>query len=368
MENGVVVENGEVVQNGVAVAKRAAGKSAIDLHGILLVDKPRQPLGAGADGQPATLSSVHRLPTSHDIVQQVRRWSCQRRIGHTGTLDPMASGLLVLCLGIATRLVEYYQGHDKTYDARVALGCATDTYDALGQVVARASVPHLTEARLQEALASFQGEILQKPPIYSAVKQAGESLYRKARRGEAVTVEPRPVTVHAIELLAFTPPDQISLQIRCSAGTYIRSLAHELGQALGTVAHLCWLRRLEVGPFSVVNACTLAAIEAAASTEGLSALLLGAGSGLGMPRLTLNDDERVRLGQGQWIYRKGSIPSYVPSIDAMTYMAADIAAAYDLQGRFLGVVRARTTDGKGTVWKAEKWLAQQLISHDNLHT
>lgn len=354
MENVGTVKNGGTVQNRVAVAKGAAGKSAIDLHGILLVDKPSQPLGAGADGQPATLSSVHRLPTSHDIVLQVRHWSCQRRIGHTGTLDPMASGLLVLCLGVATRLVEYYQGHDKTYEARVALGCATDTYDALGQVVARAAVPHLTEARLHEALSAFQGEILQKPPIYSAVKQSGESLYRKARRGESVTVEPRPVTVHAIELLAFTPPDQISLQIRCSSGTYIRSLAHELGHALGTVAHLCFLRRLEVGPFSVVNASTLAAIEAAASTEGLSALLLVTGSGLGMPRLTLNDDERVRLGQGQWIYRQGYVSS------------TDIAAAYDLQGRFLGVVRAHTTEGKGTVWKAEKWLAQQLISHDNL--
>ena len=354
MQNVGTVENVGTMENGVAVSKDAAGKTAIDLHGILLVDKPRLPLGAGADGQPSVRLPTSHAPTSHDIVQQVRHWSCQRRIGHTGTLDPMASGLLVLCLGVATRLVEYYQGHDKTYEAGVALGCATDTYDALGQVVARASVPHLTEARLHEALSAFQGEILQKPPIYSAVKQAGESLYRKARRGESVTVQPRPVTVHAIELLAFTPPDQISLQIRCSSGTYIRSLAHELGHALGTVAHLCFLRRLEVGPFSVVNAYTLAAIEAAASTEGLSALLLVAGSGLGMPRLTLNDDERVRLGQGQWIYRQGYVSS------------TDIAAAYDLQGRFLGVVRAHTTDGKGTVWKAEKWLAQQLISHDNL--
>ena len=369
MENGMAMENGAVVENG--MAKGAAGKSAIDLHGILLVDKPRRLLGAGVDGQTLRIASHMRLPishnpTSHDVVQQVRHWSCQRRIGHTGTLDPMASGLLVLCLGIATRLVEYYQGHDKTYEARVALGSATDTYDAMGQVVARASVPHLTEGRLHEALAAFQGEILQRPPIYSAVKQAGESLHRKARRGEAVRVEPRPVTVHAIELLAFRPPNQISLQIRCSAGTYIRSIAHELGHALGTVAHLCFLRRLEVGPFSVANAFTLADIEEAASTEGLSALLLVVGSGLGMPRLTLSEDERVRLGQGQWVYRYGYVPSCIPSTDAVTYRATDMAAAYDQQGRFLGVVRALSADGKGTVWKAEKWLAHQLISHDNL--
>lgn len=333
------------------MTKRAAGKSALDLHGILLVDKPSQPLGPAAGARPSV-----RLPTSHDIVQQVRRWSCQRRIGHTGTLDPMASGLLVLCLGIATRLVEYYQGHDKTYEARVALGSATDTYDAIGQVVARASVPHMTEARLQDALSAFQGVLLQKPPIFSAVKQAGESLYRKARRGEAVSVEPRPVTVHAIDLLTFTPPDQISLLIRCSAGTYIRSLAHELGHALGTVAHLCGLRRLEVGPFSVGNAFTLPAIEAAANTEGLSALLLVPGSGLAMPRLMVSEEEQVRLGYGQWIYRQGCVSS------------TERAAAYDQERRFLGVVRARTADGKGTVWKAEKWLAQQLISHDHLHT
>lgn len=347
----------EVAATG--IAKRAAGTSASDLHGILLVDKPSQPLGPAADGRPSV-----RLPTSHDIVQQVRRWSCQRRIGHTGTLDPMASGLLVLCLGIATRLVEYYQGHDKTYEARVALGSATDTYDAIGQVVARASVPHVTEARLQEALATFHGVLLQKPPIYSAVKQAGESLYRKARRGEPVSVEPRPVTVHAIDLLAFTPPDQISLQIRCSAGTYIRSIAHELGHALGTVAHLCGLRRLEIGPFSVGNAYTLPAIEAAANTERMSALLLGPGTGLAMPRLTVNEEERVRLGYGQWIYRPGCVPS-TDMADAMDDPA--MAAAYDQEGRFLGVVRVRTTEGKGSIWKAEKWLAQQLISHDHLH-
>ena len=158
-----------------------------DLHGILLVDKPGRPHPpAGAD-EPVSA----QLPTSHDIVQRVRRWSRQRRIGHTGTLDPMASGLLVLCLGVATRLAEYYQGHDKTYEACVTLGRATDTYDAVGRTVAQASVPPLTDADVENALAAFRGQIAQEPPVYSALKQGGESLHRKARRGETVIVAPR---------------------------------------------------------------------------------------------------------------------------------------------------------------------------------
>ena len=189
------------------------------LHGLLLVNKPglQQLAGNGYLHTPHPSTKVQqplanpvtsadkeipRLYTSHDIVQLVRRWSGQRRIGHTGTLDPMASGLMVLCLGQATRLVEYYQGHDKSYLAEITLGRATDTYDAVGQTVTTLSVPALTESAIEEVLASFQGDILQVPPIYSALKQGGESLHRKARRGEEVTVAARPVKMHQIHLLA----------------------------------------------------------------------------------------------------------------------------------------------------------------------
>ena len=338
-----------------------------DLHGILLVDKPGRPgspVGGDFDNFLADMSfdggantKNHQtpvsaeLPTSHDIVQRVRRWSQQRRIGHTGTLDPMASGLLVLCLGVATRLVEYYQGHDKTYEARVTLGRATDTYDAVGRTVEQSSISPLTEADVEDALAAFRGQIAQKPPIYSALKQGGESLHRKARRGEAVDVAPRSVTFHEIKLLAFAPPDEILLRIRCSAGTYVRSLAHALGQALGTVAHLSYLRRLGAGPFFVADASALPTIEEAASAGRLVDLLVAPDAGLGMPRLTVSEEERVRLGHGQKVYQSRAFP-------------ASLAAAYDRRGRFLGIARALAADGSGdgTLWKAEKWLAQHLGS------
>jgi tRNA pseudouridine55 synthase len=318
-----------------------------DLHGILLVDKPGRP-DTPADADDAASAE---LPTSHDIVQRVRRWSRQRRIGHTGTLDPMASGLLVLCLGVATRLVEYYQGHDKTYEARVTLGRATDTYDAVGRTVMRSSIPPLTAADVEKALAAFRGQIAQKPPIYSALKQGGERLHRKARRGEAVVVAPRSVTFHEIKLLSFASPDEILLRIHCSAGAYVRSLAHALGHALGTVAHLSYLRRLGAGPFSVADASALPTIEEAAGAGRLADLLAAPDAGLGMPCLTVSEEEQVRLGHGQKVYRNRAFP-------------APLAAAYDRRGRFLGIARALTAEDSGdsTLWKAEKWLAQQLGS------
>ena len=333
-----------------------------DLHGILLVDKPGRPRSPAGVDEPLSAE----LPTSHDIVQRVRRWSRQRRIGHTGTLDPMASGLLVLCLGVATRLAEYYQGHDKTYEARVTLGHATDTYDAVGRTVARASVPRLTAQDVDDALAAFRGQIAQVPPVYSALKQGGESLHRKARRGETVKVAPREVTFFELKLLSFAPPAQISLWMRCSAGAYVRSLAHALGQALGTVGHLSYLRRVEAGPFSVADASNLSAIEKAAG--GLGDLLLAPDAGLDMPRLTVSDEEKVRLGHGQQIAHSRAVPAHLPSLpDARSsdgWQRAGLAAAYDRRGRFLGIARARAADDSadGTVWKAEKWLAQHLGS------
>lgn len=335
-----------------------------DLHGILLVDKPgRAHAPEGADH-----AETARLPTSHDIVQRVRRCSRQRRIGHTGTLDPMASGLLVLCLGVATRLVEYYQGHDKVYKARVTLGSATDTCDAVGRITEEASIPPLSEADVEEALVEFRGRVLQKPPVYSALKQGGESLHRKARRGEKVEVTPREVTFHEIKLLSFAPPGEIHLSIHCSAGAYVRSLAHGLGQALGTVGHLSYLRRLEAGPFSIAGASALPAIDVAAAADGLAEMLLAPDAGLGMPCLTLSEDEKVRLGHGQKIsYRRALSASDMPmaaSRGSDRRPRGKLAAAYDCHGRFLGIARALENEGigDGTIWKAEKWLAQHLES------
>ena len=318
-------------------------KQAMD--GLLVIDKP----GLAED---AVVSADSRLPTSHDVVQRVRRWSRQRRIGHTGTLDPMASGVLVLCLGQATRLVEYYQGHDKVYTARVTLGTNTDTYDALGQVTETQPVGMLAADGVEAVLAGFRGEILQRPPVYSALKQGGESLHRKARRGEAVTVEARPATVHRLELLSIAEPNQLWLRVACSAGFYVRSLAYDIGAALGTGGHLSYLRREVAGSFSVDQAHTLAAVEDAARTGTLDSLLLAPGIGLDLPDVRLDPESARRLGMGQRVW----LPDFV--FDPAT----GVVQALDDRGTLLGIVRvleASTESSGGLLCKAEKWLASQ---------
>ncbi len=313
-------------------------------HGLLIVDKPGLEAAAGDQ----------RLPTSHDIVQMVRRWSGQRRIGHTGTLDPMASGVLVLCLGLATRLVEYYQGQPKRYLADVVLGQATDTYDITGQVTETAPVPPLDLAQIEATLASFRGEILQRPPAFSAIKQGGESVHRRARRGEVVELAPRPVTIYQLELVAFEPPDRLRLQVSCSAGTYIRSLAHDLGRALGTVAHLARLRREAVGPFTLAGAHPPEAIQAAAEEGRFHQLLLPPGEGLAMPTLQLGNEAVRRLGHGQQVL--------LPAPDALEPdPEAPLARAVDPTGAFAGIVRClgAADDSRLWRWKAEKWFARR---------
>jgi tRNA pseudouridine55 synthase len=331
--------------------------------GLLIVDKPGLPMGR----EEPVDATAYDLPTSHDVVQRVRRWSGQRRIGHTGTLDPMASGVLVLCLGQATRLVEYYQGHDKVYLAEVTLGRATDTYDALGQVTDEQPIPRLTPADIEAALARFRGEIWQTPPIYSAIKRGGESLHRKARRGEDVTIEPRPITIHELSLVDLIGSDRLRLRVKSSAGAYMRSLAHDLGAALGTAAHLSALRREAAGGFTLADAVELDAIQAAAQTGRLTDLLLPPGDRLQMPWLTLDEESSRRLGYGQRVVLNG--------IEAARENA--IFQAYNEEGRFLGVLRCLRTgantdetdidemgSGPGlnadeSVWKAEKWFAPQ---------
>jgi tRNA pseudouridine55 synthase len=316
-------------------AKSSTRTNAGDLHGLLVVDK------AGYDPQQPDA----RLWTSHDVVARVRRLSGQRRIGHSGTLDPIASGLLLLCLGQATRLVEYYQGHDKRYQAVVALGLATDSYDAVGQVVAQAPVPSLSDAQIEAALMRLRGEIMQKPPIYSALKQGGEALYAKARRGEEVDVTPRPVTIHQLTLMAHTATT-LTLDVICSAGTYIRSLANDLGDALGTVAHLAELRRSEVGSFTLADAHTMAEIEAAAEAGRLRDLLLPLGVGLGLPIITLDEKTALRLSQGQRVV-----------LEQPADPINELALAQSAAGEALGVVRCLGGQGNTSLWKAEKWLA-----------
>ena len=354
-------------------------------NGLLIVDKPGRTRDAQAVD--AAASTERNFPTSHDVVQRVRRWSKQRRIGHTGTLDPLASGILVLCLGPSTRLVEYYQGHPKTYYAEIVLGQATDTYDAFGKVTKEMALPSLTVEKIDDALAQFRGTIQQKPPIFSALKQDGESLHRKARRGEAISVPSRTVTFHSLELIDFQTPDRIILRTTCSAGTYIRSLAYDLGEALGTAAHLDILRREAAGPFSLDDAMTLDAIEHAAANNTLLQSLHPPGHRLDLPELKLTNELATRFGYGQKVVLE--LPdswmqdsSFLATLDAVTEAAkaeADdqqgdsavaskvehpIAKAIDESGTFVGVIRCigyaksnEETLPLATVWKAEKWFA-----------
>jgi tRNA pseudouridine55 synthase len=256
-------------------------------------------------------------------------------------------------LGAATRLVEYYQGHDKSYLAEISLGASTDTYDAMGEIVDTQPVPPLTEDQINAALRQFQGTIEQKPPIYSALKQEGESLHRKARRGEVVEVAARTVTIHQLDLVDFLPPSLIRLRVHASAGTYVRSLAFDLGKSLGTVAHLSALRRQTVGGFTLADAHSLDTIESAAQDDRLPDLLLPVGAKLSLSTLPLDDAAVERLGFGQKIWLP--IPASPVAVD-------DVVQGVDSQGQLLGILRLLdlAPAGDAVLCKAEKWLAPHL--------
>ena len=269
--------------------------------GILLLDKP---VG----------------PTSHDAVARVRRAAGLRRVGHAGTLDPLADGLLVLGLGPAARFLEYLVGLDKTYETTVRLGQATTTYDSEGEVTAEHPVS-VSAAQLTAALDAFRGPIRQRVPSHSAVKRDGRPLYESARRGEMIDLPQRDVVIHALDLLAFDPP-LVTLRVACSSGTYIRSLAHDLGAALGCGGHVAALRRTAVGVFSVDGAVPLDTL----TPESVAAALLPPAAAVAhLPRLEVDESEATRLSLGQ---RLAAPP------DAL----AGNVAAFGPDGRFLGVV------------------------------
>lgn len=208
-------------------------------EGLLLVDKPQG-------------------ITSHDVVDRVRRALGTRKVGHAGTLDPMATGLMLLGVGRATRLLRYVTGLDKTYEGTGRLGEETDTLDSDGQTTRRSDV-NVTLERVEEVLASFTGDQEQVPPAFSAVKVGGRKLYESARRGERVEVSPRKVFVKAFDLLSFAAPD-FEFRVECSSGTYVRSLVADAGTALGCGAHLTRLVRTHIGPFALAEASAIDAI------------------------------------------------------------------------------------------------------------
>ena len=213
-----------------------------ELEGVLLVDKPTD-------------------HTSHDVVARLRRKLNMKRIGHAGTLDPMATGLLIMLIGKATRISQYLISRDKEYEGTITLGATTDSQDADGQVMETRPVPPLTEAELKTAMNSFLGDQYQMPPMYSAIKIGGVPLYKSARKGEDVVREPRFIRVMSFDLTRFALP-QLDFRLRSSKGTYVRTIAHDLGQKLGCGAHLSALRRTATDRFNISQAMTLDAIEA----------------------------------------------------------------------------------------------------------
>jgi len=246
------------------------------MNGLLLVDKP-----AGV--------------TSHDVVDKIRRAAGIRRVGHTGTLDPGATGLLVLCLGVATRLSEHLTGLDKVYEGAMKLGLVTDSYDMDGKVLEENPAPQdLTAEDIQRACDGFTGDIMQVPPMVSAVKVGGERLYKRARQGEVVERAPRQVTVREFRVLAYEPP-LVQIRVKCTRGTYVRSLCHDVGQELGCGATLASLRRTYVGQFSVEDALGANEFKQA---DDVASRLIPIDSALTLPSVTIRPGSRSTVVSG----------------------------------------------------------------------
>ncbi|MCG3143715.1 MAG: tRNA pseudouridine synthase B [Gammaproteobacteria bacterium] len=291
---------------------RARERRAV--HGIVLLDKP---VGI----------------TSNAALQRVKRLFNATKAGHTGNLDGPASGLLPVCLGEATKVTPYLLDADKEYVARIAFGIRTTTADAAGEVIETRSVPALDVEAVDRVLRRFQGEIEQVPPMYSALKHQGERLYRLAAQGVTVERKARTVTIHAIERLALGASD-LEIRVRCSKGTYIRTLAEDIGGALGTVAHLLALRRTRVAPFGIEDAHALDELErrAAAGMQELDAVLIA--MDLALPQLAavqFSRDSAYYVRTGQAVRTAGA--------------AAGLLRMYDEEGRFMGIGE-RIADGR----------------------
>ncbi|HTD27835.1 MAG TPA: tRNA pseudouridine(55) synthase TruB [Xanthomonadaceae bacterium] len=325
-----------------------------ELHGLLLLDKP-----AGA--------------SSNQVLQLVRRLFRAEKAGHTGSLDPLATGLLPICFGEATKIAGVLLGESKSYTTLARLGATTDTDDADGTVLRSRPVPQFDDATLDAALAPLRGRILQRPPIYAALKQGGEPLYAKARRGEAVKVAEREVDVFRIACVErgddWLRPDWLRLEIDCGSGTYVRSLVRDLGEALGCGAHVVELRRLWVEPFRVPRMFTLPELEALAAVDEstLEATLLPIEAGMvGLKGVTLDVAQAQRLGQGQpqWVSPSQIDPpkaepaqTQFPQSPPPFIGTPTTVALYDSDGRALGL-GALSLDGMLRVQRLFVWAAQ----------
>ncbi len=313
--------------------------------------------------------------TSHDVVARVRRLAKQKRVGHAGTLDPAASGVLPILLGQATRVAEYLSESGKEYRATIRFGVVTDTYDAEGTVVRTAPVT-LTREAIEAALPGFLGWQMQVPPVYSAIKREGQPLYKLARAGEAVEVEARRVEIQALKIVSWEPPDLV-LDVTCSKGTYIRSLAYDLGERLGPGAHLAGLVRTRSGPFHLESAITLETLERAlvegtwadhlfapdeallerraAILESASETRLRNGQPLRFTALAGDEGPRGVEERASEVHESGATRT-----DGEMAETAEprLLRAYAADGRFLGILR---WDAEAQAWHPHKVLAVEPV-------
>lgn len=289
---------------------------ALELHGLLLVDKP--------EGL-----------TSAAVVAVVKRTLRQRKVGHLGTLDPFATGLLPICIGEGTKIATFLADDEKQYVGEIALGTATDTLDRTGAVIDERPVPRLVPGAIAEAVAGLRGDILQTPPMYSALKRDGVPLYRLARAGQTVARAPRPVRIAAFDV-AVIAADRIVFAVTCSRGTYVRVLAHDLGLALGTVAHLAALRRTMCGPFRVGDAVRLDDLARAAAEGRLPLVTPSAALGtLRAVEVDLGTIASIRRGQQRALGALGR-----------PHAAGEVVRLASAKGELVAIATA-TSDGAG---------------------
>lgn len=280
------------------------------MDGLIIVDKPRG-------------------WTSHDVVARVRRLTGERRTGHAGTLDPLATGVLPLGLGQGTRVLEYLSEAGKGYRAVVRLGVSTDTYDADGAVTATAPVSDVSRARIEAELAHFRGAFEQRPPLFSAIKRNGRPLYKYARAGLSVEIPARTVRIDSLALRSYEPPD-LELEIECASGFYVRSLAHDLGERLGCGAHLRALVRTRVGPFDLDDTVDLEALAEAAAGDRLADRLWAIDMPLrGRPAVILAAAHTGDVVNGR--------PLVLP--ERVAFVPESLCRAYSAAGDFIAVLR-----------------------------
>jgi tRNA pseudouridine55 synthase len=276
--------------------------------------------------------------TSHDVVARLRKLLKQRRVGHAGTLDPAADGVLPICVGQGTRVAEYLSESGKAYRAKVTFGVVTDTYDADGTTLRSANPASLTLPEIETALQQFLGPQMQLPPRYSAIKLQGQPAYKRVRSGEEVTLEPRPITIYQLHVLDWQMP-HLTLAVECSKGTYIRSLAFDLGERLGYGAHLSALTRTRSGPFSLAESVTLEQLaEAIAQGKGEQHLFPADKVLDSYPALQLDEATAQRVLHGNAFHYD-------------LHPSSELVRVYDHAGQFLAIA---VWDAEQHVWQPKK--------------